>query len=100
MLALFLCIQGRALSVCTCTLNVIIIVALRGIIQLFSHCIAMWYAMSRSPVKLTAIGISWGRGVTVTQKLINIQLLIFLFFYEKIEKGSAHEIVLLTHRFR
>ena len=33
-----------------------------GIIQLFGHCIATWYAMSQSLVKLTEIGTSWGRG--------------------------------------
>ena len=33
------------------------------------HCIATWYAMARSLVKLTEIGTSWGvGGVTVTQK--------------------------------
>ena len=31
-------------------------------------------AMSRSLVKLTEIGTSWGCGVTVTQKLINIAM--------------------------
>ena len=30
------------------------------------------YAMSRSLVKLTEIGTSWGRGATVTQKSMNI----------------------------
>ena len=33
-----------------------------GIIQLFGHCIATWYAMSRSHLKLTDIGTSFGRG--------------------------------------
>ena len=32
-----------------------------GIIQLFVQCIATWYAMSRSHVKLTEIGTSCGR---------------------------------------
>ena len=41
------------------------------IIQLFGHCIAMWYAMSESLVNLTEIGTSCRRGETVTQKLIN-----------------------------
>ena len=30
------------------------------IIQLFGHCIATWYAMSQSLVKLMEIGTSWG----------------------------------------
>ena len=42
------------------------------IIQLFGHCIATRYAMSRSLVKLTEIGTSCGRGKTVTQKPINM----------------------------
>ena len=42
-----------------------------GIIQLFGHCIATWNAMTRSHVKLTEIGTSCGRGVTVTQKPIH-----------------------------
>ena len=33
-----------------------------GIIQLFVHCNATWYAMSRSLVKLKEIGTSCGRG--------------------------------------
>ena len=33
-----------------------------GIIQLFCHYIATWYAMSRSHVKLMAIGTSCGCG--------------------------------------
>ena len=33
-----------------------------GIIQLFGHCTATWYAMSRSHLKLTEIGNSCGRG--------------------------------------
>ena len=32
------------------------------IIQLLCHCIFAWYAMSRSLVKLTEVGASWGRG--------------------------------------
>ena len=32
------------------------------IIQLLGHCIATWYAMSRSHLKLTEIGTSCGRG--------------------------------------
>ena len=35
------------------------------------HCIAIWYAMSRSLEKLTETGTSWGRGATVSQKLNN-----------------------------
>ena len=38
------------------------------IIQLFGQCMATWYAMSQSLIKLTEIETSWGRGVTVTQK--------------------------------
>ena len=30
--------------------------------QLFGHCIATWYAMSQSQLKLTEIGTSYGRG--------------------------------------
>ena len=41
------------------------------IIQLFGRFIATLYAKSRSLVKLTEIGTSWGRDYTVTQKLIN-----------------------------
>ena len=33
-----------------------------GIIQLFGHCTATWYAMSRSHLKLMEIGNSCGRG--------------------------------------
>ena len=33
-----------------------------NIIQLIGHCIPTWYAMSRSLVKLTEIGTSWGGG--------------------------------------
>ena len=33
-----------------------------GIIQLFGHFIATWYAISRSHLKLTEIGTSCGRG--------------------------------------
>ena len=42
------------------------------IIQLFGHCSVTWYAMSRSLLKLMEIGISCGRGYTVTQTSINI----------------------------
>ena len=35
-------------------------------IPLLGHCIAMWYAMSRYPVKRTELETSWGRGDTVT----------------------------------
>ena len=41
-----------------------------GIIQLFGHCIATWYAMSQSHLKLTEIGTSCRRGKTVNQKPI------------------------------
>ena len=34
----------------------------KGITQLFGHCIATWYAMSWSHLKLTEIGTSCGRG--------------------------------------
>ena len=34
----------------------------KSIIQLFGHCIATWYAMSRSLVKLKEIGTSYGCG--------------------------------------
>ena len=33
-----------------------------NIVQLLGHCIAMWYAMSRSIVKLMEMGTSLGRG--------------------------------------
>ena len=33
-----------------------------SIVQLFGHCIATWYAMSRSIVKLTYTRASCGRG--------------------------------------
>ena len=33
-----------------------------GIIQLFGHCIATWYVMSRSYLKPTEIGTSCGHG--------------------------------------
>ena len=33
-----------------------------GIIQLFGYCIATWFAMSQSHVKLMEIGASCGRG--------------------------------------
>ena len=42
-----------------------------GIIQLFGHCIATWYSMSLSHLKLTQLGTSCGRGLTATQKPIN-----------------------------
>ena len=43
--------------VCTPLHGIVTIIS--GIIQLFGHCIVMWYAMSRSLVKLTEIGTSW-----------------------------------------
>ena len=42
-----------------------------GIIQLFCNCMATWYAMSQSHVKLMEIKTSCGHGLTVTQKQIN-----------------------------
>ena len=37
-------------------------VSVECIIQLFGYCMATWYAMSLSPVKLTEIGFSCGHG--------------------------------------
>ena len=35
---------------------------INGIIEIFGHCIATWYAMAPSLVKLTEIGSTCGRG--------------------------------------
>ena len=43
----------------------------RGIIQLYGHCIATLYALSRYLVNLNEIGTSCRRRYTVTQKPIN-----------------------------
>ena len=44
-----MCFFGTVIILTTC------------IIKQLGHCIATWYAMSRSLVKLTEIGTSWGR---------------------------------------
>ena len=49
----------RRLQISTCYLPTSL--KLFCIDQLFGHCIASWYAMSLSLVKLTEIGTSWGR---------------------------------------
>ena len=50
-------LKSTALYLKSCTLP---LVDSTGIIQLFGHCIATWYAMSRSQLKLTEIGTSCG----------------------------------------